>query len=528
MFSLFWFGSYLLSKSSLSGPKQGASLVGTPKDANIEDDGGGCQEGSNSFSKVSNVCEAEIAAGDSKIMQSPSSPTGIEDNEKAKETGSTSLTAGDVLTISPKENPHIDSLELMGGSKPVQDGSSPTDSNSNTPMNVEWADGRKSPGCMRSSPGATKSEEKINLAVEHKGSKTSIDGRKSSPTASKSSANISNLSAGDSGEATCSTSRPCSSRSIKDTSMCLNHRKSGQRHSSAVKVPEKSKSSQNNPHSSARSFSDPRVSDVTKSLTPSRKSSHDKVPVRSAERSLSSSRAHRAGKKERLTPTSLMGDFKDEKDCKIGGCQEVGGKGSSATFSKRSVSRNSSKSEMISPTPSVVKKELEKSKSNDKIHKTPSEQMGVVKAQSSCYERVENAKSNDKGTIDGRHSQKSHSTCSLSIKEDLEKRPKSGRSITMGSNGCIVKSEERLSNLRNSLSQNSLKGRVLSPPHKRHERFGSAHSLKQSPRKFEVLESSKTLQFSSPSYPEVRSRNSRSKTSLNKMEVLNTDYVQNY
>ena len=97
----------------------------------------------------------------------------------------------------------------------------------------------------------------------------------------------------------------------------------------------------------------------------------------------------------------------------------------------------------------------------------------------------------------------------------------------MGSNASVVKSEERLSNPRNSLSQNSLKGRVPSPRQKRHERSGSALSLKQSPRKFEVLESSKTLQFSSPSYPEVRSRNSRSKTSLNKMEVLNTDYVQN-
>ena len=309
--------------------------------------------------------------------------------------------------------------------------------------------------------------------------------------------------------------------------MNLNHRKSGQRPLSAAKVPEKSKSSQNNPHSSARSFSDPRVSDATKSLTPSRKSSHGQVLVKSTERSLSSSRAQSAAKKERLTPTSLRGEFKDEKGCKIGGSQEMSGRGSSATLSKRSVSRNSSKSEMISPTPSAVKKELEKSKSNDKIHQTPNEQKGVVKAKSPCYEREENVKSNDKGTMDGRHSQNSPSTSSLPIKEDLEKRPKSGRSISMGSNVSIVKSKERLSNPRNSLSQDSLKGRVLSPPQKRHERSGSARSLKQSPRKFEVLESSKTLQFSSPSYPEVRSRNSRSKTSLNKMEVLNTDYLQN-
>jgi len=482
--------------------------VGTPKDATIEDDGSSCQEGTNSSSEISNVGEAEITAGDSKIIQSPSTPTGIEDNENAEETGSTSLTTGDVLTIFPKENPHIDSVELMGAPKPVQDGSSPTDSN--TPMNFDCADERKSLGCMRSSPGTTKSQEKINLAVERKSSKTSVDGRKSSrtPTASKSSANISNLSAGDSGKATYSTSRPSSSRSATDTSMSLNHRKSGQRPLSAAKVPEKSKSSQNNPHSSARSFSDPRVSDVTKSLTPSRKSSHGQVLVKSAERSLSSSRAQSAAKKERLTPTSLRGESKDEKGCKIGGSQEMSGRVSSATLSMRSMSRNSSKSEIISPIPSVVKKELEESKSNDKIQQTPNQRKGVVKEQSSCHERAENAKSNDKGTIDGRHTQNSPSTSSLPIKEDLEKRPKSGRSISMGSNASIVKSEECLGNPRNSLSQNSLKGRVLSPPQKRHERSGSACSLKQSPRKFEVLESSKTLQFSSPSYPEVRSRNS--------------------
>ena len=212
--------------------------MGTLKDTTIEDHGSGCQEGTNSSTEVSNVGEAEITAGDSKSIQSPSTSTGIENNEKAEETGSTSLTTGDVLTIFPKENPHIDSVELMGVPKPVQDGTSPTDST--TPVNFDWADERMSPGCMRSSPGATKSQEKIDLAVERKSSKTSIEGRKSSriPTASKSSANISNLSAGDSGEATCSTSRPYSSRPTTDTSKSLNHRKSGQRPLSAAKVPE--------------------------------------------------------------------------------------------------------------------------------------------------------------------------------------------------------------------------------------------------------------------------------------------------
>ena len=450
-------------------------------------------------------------------------------NEKAEEKGRTSTTAGGVLTIFPEENAHIDSMEPMGVSKPIQDGPSSTDVN--TVVHFDCADHvKKNPGSLRSSPGATKSEEKIDLAVERKSSKTSIDGRKSSrtPTASRSSAKISNLSAGDSvdgsfpSQTTCSNSRPCSSRSTTDTSMRLNHRKSGQRPLSAAKVPEKSKSSQNKPHSSARSFSDPKVSDVTKSLTPSRKSSHGQ-----------SSRMQSADKKRQLTPTNIRGELKYEEVGKMSGSQEMSGRSSSATLSKRSVSRNSSKSAgTTSPTstaPSVVKKELDKSKSDDKIHQTPNEQKGVVKAQSSCYERAEKAKSNDKGRIDGHHSQNSLSTSSLPIKEDLEKRPKSGRSISMGSNASIAKSEERgLSNPRNSSLKSSLNGKVISPSQRTRvrsakENSGSARSLRDAPGEFEVLVSSKTLQFSSPSYPEVRSRNSRSKTSQNKMEMLNND-----
>ena len=471
----------------------------------------------------------------SKITQSPSSPTVIKENEKAEETGSTSPTAGDVLTIFPKENAHIDSMELMGVSKPIQDGPSSTDVN--TPVHFDCADGKKSPGSLKSSPGATKSQEKINLAIERKSSKTSMDGKKSSrtPTASRSSAKISNLTAGDSvdgsfpSQTTCSNNRPCSSRSTTDTAMSLNHRKSGQRPCSAAKVPEKSKASENNPHSSARSFSDPRVSDAAKSLTPSRKSSRGQVPIARAERSSFSSRVQSADKNGQLKPTNIRGELKYDKVGKMRNSQEMSRRSSSATLSKRSVSRNSSKSAgTISPTPPVVKKELDKSKSDDKIHQTPSEQKGVVKAQSPCYERAEKAKLNYKGRIDGHHSQNSLSTSSLPINEDLEKRPKSGRSISMGSNASIVKSEERLSNPRNSSLKSSLNGKVISPSQKTRarsakENSGSARSLREAPGEFEVLGSSKTLQFSSPSYPEVRSRNSRSKTSLNKMEVLNND-----
>ena len=501
--------------------------MGTTKDDAIEDDGSGCQQESNSSIEGSNIGEAEIAANDSKISQSPSSPTVTKVNEKAEEKGRTSTTAGGVLTIFPEENAHIDSMEPMGVSKLIQDGPSWTDIN--TLVHFDCTDGKKNPGSLRSSPGATKSQEKIDLAVERKSSKTSIDGRKSSrtPTASRSSAKISNLSAGDSvdgsfpSQTTCSNSRPCSSRSTTDTSMRLNHRKSGQRPLSAAKVPEKSKSSQNKPHSSARSFSDPKVSDVTKSLTPSRKSSHGQ-----------SSRVQSADKKRPLTPTNIRGELKYDKVGKMSGSQEMSGRSSSATLSKRSVSRNSSTSAgTTSPTstaPSVVKKELDKSKSEDKIHQTPSEQKGVVKAQSSCYERAEKAKSNDKGRMDGHHSQNSLSTSSLPIKEDLEKRPKSGRSISMGSNASIVKSEEPLSNPRNSSLKSSRNGKVISSSQKTRvrsakENSGSARSLREAPGEFEVLGSSKTLQFSSPSYPEVRSRNSRSKTSLNKMEMLNND-----
>ena len=502
--------------------------MGTPKGDAIEDDGSGCHQESNSSIESSNNGEAEIAANVSKISQSPSSPTVTKVNEKAEESGSTSTTAGGVLTIFPEENAHIDSMEPMRVSKPIQDGLSSTDVN--TLVHFDCTDGKKNPGSLKSSPGATKSQEKIDLAVERKSSKTSIDGRKSSrtPTASRSSAKISNLSAGDSvdgsfpSQTTCSNSRPCSSRSTTDTSMRLNHRKSGQRPLSAAKVPEKSKSSQNKPHSSARSLSDPKVSDVTKSLTTSRKSSHGQ-----------SSRVQSADKKRQLTPTNIRGELKYDKVGKMSGSQEMSGRSSSATMSKRSVSRNSSKSagttSPTSPTPSVVKKELDKSKSDDKIHQTPSEQKGVVKAQSSCYERAGKAKSNDKGRIDGHHGQNSPSASSLPIKEDFEKRPKSGRSISMGNNASIVKSEERLSNPRNSSLKSSLNGKVISPSRQKtrarstKENSGSVRSLREAPGEFEVLGSSKTLQFSSPSYPEVRLRNSRSKTSLNKMEMLNND-----
>ena len=499
--------------------------MGTSKDAVIEKDGSGCRQESNSSIEGSNIGEAEIAANFSKISQSPSSPTVTKVNEKAEENGSTSTTAGGVLTIFPEENAHIDSMEPMGVSKPIQDGPSSTDVN--TLVHFDCADGKKNPGSLRSSPGATKSQEKIDLAVERKSSKTSTDGTKSSrtPTASRSSAKISNLSAEDSvdglfpSQTTCSNSRPCSSRSTTDTSMRLNHRKSGQRPLSAAKVPEKSKSSQNKTHSSARSFSDPKLSDVTKSLTPSRKSSHGE-----------SSRVQSADKKRQLTPTNIRGELKYDQVGKMSGSQKMSGRSSSATLSKRSLSRNSSKSAgTTSPTSTaVVKKELDKSKSDDKKHQTPCEQKGVVKAQSSCYERAEKAKSNDKGRIDGQHSQNSLSTSSLPITEDLEKRPKSGRSISMGSNASIVKSEERLSNPRNSSLKSSLNGKGTSPSQKTRarsakENSGSARSLREAPGEFEVLGSSKTLQFSSPSYPEVRSRNSRSKTSLNKMEVLNND-----
>lgn len=115
--------------------------MGTPKDPAIEDDGSGCQQESNTSTEGSNICEAKIPANVSNTTQSPSSPTVIKENEKAKQTGSTSTTAGDVLTIFPKENAHIDSMELIGVSKPIQDGPSSTDFD--TPVHFDCADGKK-------------------------------------------------------------------------------------------------------------------------------------------------------------------------------------------------------------------------------------------------------------------------------------------------------------------------------------------------------------------------------------------------
>ena len=56
----------------------------------------------------------------------------------------------------------------------------------------------------------------------------------------------------------------------------------------------------------------------------------------------------------------------------------------------------------------------------------------------------------------------------------------------------------------------------------------SVRSPRASPTQFDVLDSSKTLTFASPACPEVRARTSRmrSKTSVNKLEVLNTNDEQ--
>ena len=69
--------------------------------------------------------------------------------------------------------------------------------------------------------------------------------------------------------------------------------------------------------------------------------------------------------------------------------------------------------------------------------------------------------------------------------------------------------------------------RSISSIERADKRASSACSPRASrPTQFEVLDSSKTFTFASPSYPQLRSRTSHSKTSLNKLEVLNTNDKQ--
>ena len=447
-----------------------------------------CQKSSNSSTAVFN--ESELINAISQITQKASSPTGRKE-DKNFEVNSSSP-APSHLTVFPDENTDIDSRQING-------------------VEQSQCGVKRSSGSLKSSPSARRSQEKVTVEARRKCSKTSINERKSplhsiSDSNARMSKSASNLRAGDcpSHRATPLKSRPSSTCSTTDASVSSKGRKSSQRPLSSVKVPtEKSNTGDNRPHPRKQSPSlyDLRGSDAVKSPTPSSKLSHGQVSVPSSGGNLHSSRAPSAEKKGHLTP-----------------------KDSKSELSKQSVSHNSSKTRQMSP---AVDKELEKSESDDKVHQMPREQKNMVKKQSSNYEEAENARPNAKGKTEARNSQNRLSTCSLP-KADLEQRPKSRQPVSKGSSSSIVRSEEDLHATRtsspkqtdicNSSSKSSFKST--------NERSGSAGSSRHSLRTFEVLDSTKTLQFSTPAYSEVQSRKATSKTTLNKMEVLNTEYEQ--
>lgn len=467
-----------------------------------------CQKSSSSSTGVFN--EREMINGISQITQKASSPTGRKE-DKNFEVNSASP-APSHLTVFPDENTDIDSRQING-------------------VEQSQCGVKRSSGSLNSSPSARRSQEKVTVEAKRKCSKTSINERKS-PLHSTSDSNArisnsaSNLRAGDSPShrATPLKSRPSSTCSTTDASVSSKGRKSSQRPLSSVEVPpEKSSTGDNRPHPRKQSLSlyDLRGSDATKSPTPSSKLSHGQVSVASSEGNLHSSRVPSAEKKGCLTPKDSKSELKD-KGLKMNVPQGIST--SSATLSKQSVSHNSSKTRQMSP---AVDKELEKSESDDKVHQMPREQKNIVKKQYSNYEEAENARPNAKEKTEARHSQNRLSTCSLP-KADLEQRPKSGRPVSKGSSSSIVRSEEHLHGTRtsspkqtdicNSATKSSLKST--------NERSGSAGSSRHPPRTFEVLDSTKTLRFSTPAYSEVQSRKAKSKTTLNKMEVLNTEYEQ--
>lgn len=467
-----------------------------------------CQKSSSSSTGVFN--EREMINGISQITQKASSPTGRKE-DKNFEVNSASP-APSHLTVFPDENTDIDSRQING-------------------VEQSQCGVKRSSGSLNSSPSARRSQEKVTVEAKRKCSKTSINERKS-PLHSTSDSNArisnsaSNLRAGDSPShrATPLKSRPSSTCSTIDASVSSKGRKSSQRPLSSVEVPpEKSSTGDNRPHPRKQSLSlyDLRGSDATKSPTPSSKLSHGQVSVASSEGNLHSSRVPSAEKKGCLTPKDSKSELKG-KGLKMNVPQGIST--SSATLSKQSVSHNSSKTRQMSP---AVDKELEKSESDDKVHQMPREQKNIVKKQYSNYEEAENARPNAKEKTEARHSQNRLSTCSLP-KADLEQRPKSGRPVSKGSSSSIVRSEEHLHGTRTSspkqtdICNSSTKSSLKST----NERSGSAGSSRHPPRTFEVLDSTKTLRFSTPAYSEVQSRKAKSKTTLNKMEVLNTEHEQ--
>ena len=500
---------------NFTGPEQGVSFMRIPTDAAVEDKDA-FQKSFNSSTEGGRVGE-EIVGPSSQVIQAPSSPTSKKETSNAVQ-----------LTVVQKQS--TDSKQLKGS----------TDGNF-MEASKSVGDVKRSSSSLKSSPSAVTSQGEIRMKAEQKSSKTSINNRKSSRnlkpsdsnariSKSGSNAKVRDLANGSSHslKAKHSTTKLSSGHSTSDTSVGLEGRKSTQSPLSSTTTTRKSKAAEKTPHSSVTGPSfDQSVKLSNKSRSPqegpSRKTSNYEVSVKNSRRSLPLPRAASAG---RSTPKDSKSQSKNGNGSKIDSRENMRSS-SSATLSRRSMSRNSSRSGIESPVPHDPDKELtcQLLAANDK-DRPVSEQKNVVRKTSSKNEQAAETKPDAEERSNERRSKSKLSTRDLSA-ADLEQDPKSGQSSSGRSNASTERSDERCSNarssspmqieIRNSSSKSSLKSRgSMSPSERTDEGSASAGSSRQ----FEVLDSSKSLNFASPSYPE---RRSRSKTSLNKMEVLNTD-----
>ena len=188
---------------------------------------------------------------------------------------------------------------------------------------------------------------------------------------------------------------------------------------------------------------------------------------------------------------------KDDKASKNQGQEKMKGSSSvTSTLSKRSKRCSSSSSGDVSPVPNTREQNsctLENA-NNARLNKKED----VCRTSSNTKQRTD-IEHNREGRV-GKSDSKCVSTCQKSA-TSLAQRPVSGRPGSRRSVSSIARSNERSS---------------------------SARSSRASLNQFEVLNSSTSLKFATPSYPELRPRSSRSTTSpkIHRMEVLNAGTEQ--
>ena len=188
---------------------------------------------------------------------------------------------------------------------------------------------------------------------------------------------------------------------------------------------------------------------------------------------------------------------KDDKASKNQGQEKMKGSSSvTSTLSKRLTRCNSSSSGAVSPVPNTREQNsctLENANSA-RLNKKED----VCRTSSNNKQRTDIEHNRD-GRV-GKSDSKCVSTCHESA-TSLAQRPVTGRPGSRRSVSSIARSDERSS---------------------------SARSSRASLNQFEVLNSSNSLKFATPSYPELRPRSSRSTTSpkIHRMEVLNVGTEQ--